>query len=86
MCHLHHHIIQTGTWLSLGQLWKVYISYGNGGRGKSLQWIQPIVQSEENNVISQNRWTIEPAHPIQSEQVQAAGCDLVRRLYAKEVH
>lgn len=30
-----HPIITAGTWLSLGQLWKVYFSCGNWGRGTS---------------------------------------------------
>lgn len=54
--------------------------------GRPLQCIQPIVQSEDNNVISQNRWTIQPACPMYSEQIQSAVCDLVRRPYANEVH
>lgn len=54
--------------------------------GRPLQCIQPIVQSEENSVISQNRYTIQLARPIYSEETQSAVCDLVSRPYASEVN
>lgn len=39
--------------------------------GRPSQWSQPIIRSEENNVISQNRWTIQPAaaNPAQADPV-----------------
>lgn len=69
--------------LSLGQLRKVYISYGNWRGGGGSGWVSPtkqptnhLVRKKGKKVISQNIWSSYlascPAHPVPTKHILAA--------------